>query len=111
MHLRLLPVKNIVQKLIVKDKDQETVITSFTKIPLVELLEMVLLLLLQLPQVLVLKLLVLQAVLLAHIVTNSGLMVLKLVRFLKDHVHILIVPEQVKLLKQFHVVTGLHQHY
>jgi hypothetical protein len=50
-------------------------------------------------------------VLLTHIVINSGLMVLKLVRFLKDHVHILIVPEQVKLLKQFHVVIGLPQHY
>jgi hypothetical protein len=42
IHLRLLLVKNITQKLRVKHKDQETVITLFMKILLAELLEMVL---------------------------------------------------------------------
>jgi hypothetical protein len=94
----------------VKVKDQEAVITLLVLIPLVELLVMVLLLLLLLLQVLVLRLLVLQVVPLIHIVINFGLMALKLVKFLKEHVHILMALLQVKLHKQFHVVTGPHQH-
>jgi hypothetical protein len=95
----------------VKVRVQETVITLYLKIPLVVLLETVLLLLLPLLQVLVLRLLVLQVVPLIHIVINFGLMAFKHVKFLKEHVHILMVLLQVKLHKQFHVVTGLHQHY